>query len=138
MLETSSTPPLCEVCRSRPAKNFICQIIHGVQTNRSLCDECANADAILDSASFANIHQAKCYYCGDKAASGSMNQAWELPSRQQQMHYTCLRCMNLYNQFYLPALSNIRSGMSPEELCQHLELVLRETDDRVRQAIARA
>src|SRR5699024_3119224 len=101
-----------------------------------LCDECARADANLDSFNLANIHEAQCYYCGDKAASGSMNQAWELPSRQQPMHYTCVRCMGLYHQLYLPALKDLPSDLSYENLVQLMTALVQQVDDRLKQAIA--
>jgi protein-arginine kinase activator protein McsA len=129
----SAIPPLCDECGTRPANHFICEIIHGTTTNRSLCDECAKAAVMPGFPDFSAIHQAKCYYCGDKAASGSMNQAWEIPSRQQQTHYTCIRCMYLYHQFLLKALQDIPADLPPQDQYQqYRETMVRETADRVR------
>jgi hypothetical protein len=75
-------------------------------TNRSLCDDCVKADGL--SSVLGGIREAKCFYCGDKAMGGSMNQAWEFPSRQQFMHYTCMRCGDFYHRFFLEALTQVQ------------------------------
>lgn len=44
-------PVICERCKKRDAKNFVCQIIDGAQKNLSLCDECFRADQTLSERS---------------------------------------------------------------------------------------
>jgi hypothetical protein len=135
MAPSSSDTPLCDSCGLRRARNFITQIIHGEMTNSSLCDECAQAQQAPTGIDFSSIRDAKCYYCGDKAASGSLNQRWELPTRKQPMHYTCQRCMGLYHQFLLVALNAEPDGLPPEEQLRRMERVVSEVDSQVRAAL---
>lgn len=128
--------PLCSSCGLHPAHTFLTEIIHGVMTNRSLCDECASLRQVATDADGVSIHDAKCYYCGDKAAGGSMNQRWELQTRKQAMHYTCLRCMGLYQQLLLEALGSIPEHLSPEDQLRRIETMVGEVDSRVRSKIS--
>lgn len=124
--------PLCSSCGLHPAHTFVTEIIHGVMTNSSLCDGCASLRQVATDADGVSIHNAKCYYCGDKAAGGSMNQKWELPARKQTMHYTCFRCMGLYHQFLVEALDSIPGHLSPEDQLRRMETMVGEVDSRVK------
>lgn len=128
--------PLCSSCGLHSAHTFLTEIINGVMTSSSLCDECASLRQVGADADGISIHDAKCYYCGDKAASGSMNQVWELPARKMTMHYTCLRCMGLYHQFYLEALGSVPGHLTPEDQLQRMEAMVGEIDSRVRSIIS--
>lgn len=128
--------PLCSSCGLHPARTFLTEIIHGVMTNSSLCDECASLRQVATDADGVSIHDAKCYYCGDKAAGGSMNQKWELPARKQAMHYTCFRCMGLYHQLLLEALGSIPEHLSPEDQLRRMETLVGEVDSCVRSKIS--
>jgi len=134
----SSPPdyPLCSSCGLHPAHTFLTEIINGVMTNSSLCDECASLRRVATDDDGSSIHDAKCYYCGDKAAGGCMNQKWELPARKQTMHYTCFRCMGLYHQFLLEALGSIPEHFSPEDQLRRMETMVVEVDSRVRSKIS--
>ncbi len=105
-------------------------------TSSSLCDECAGLWRAANEDDGISIHDAKCYYCGDKAAGGSMNQKWELSARKQAMHYTCFRCMGLYRQFLLETLGSIPEHLSPEDQLRHMETMVEEADSRVRLKIS--
>ena len=128
--------PLCSSCGLHPAHTFLTEIINGVMTSSSLCDECASLRQVATDADGVSIHDAKCYYCGDKAAGGSMNQQWELPTRKQTMHYACFRCMGLYHQFLLEALGSIPEHLSPEDQLRRMETMVGEVDSRVRSKIS--
>ncbi len=128
--------PLCSSCGLQPAHTFLTQIIDGVTTNSSLCDECARAQQMALDEDGLSIHDAKCFYCGDKAASGSRNQSWELPVRKLTMHYTCLRCMGLYHQFLLESLRSIPAHLPPEDQLRLMQTMAAEVDSRVRSTIS--
>ena len=126
----------CSSCGPYSAHTFLTEIINGVMTNSSLCDECASLRQVGADEDGISIQDAKCYYCGDKAASGSMNQKWELPARKKTMHYTCLRCMGLYHQFLLESLRSIPEGLAPEDQLRLMEAGVGEIDARVRSTIS--
>lgn len=105
-------------------------------TNSSLCDECASLRQAGVDEEGISIQDAKCYYCGAKAAGGSMNQKWELPIRKKTMHYTCLRCMGLYHQFFLEALGSVPGHLTPEDQLLRMEAMVGEIDFRVRSKIS--
>lgn len=131
---TPDDPTPYDACGQQPARNFITQIIHGVQSNLILCDDCATTQDLTTDASGISIHDARCCYCGDKAAAGSLNHEWELPHRKQTMHYTCLRCTGLYSQFTLESLAPPQDLPLNEQL-QRLQSLTAETDARVKAAV---
>jgi hypothetical protein len=136
-MEPSPTDsPLCSSCGLHPAHTFLTQIMNGVMTNSSLCDECASLRQVATDADDISIHDAKCYYCGDRAAGGLMNLKWELPVRKQTMHNTCFRCMELCHQFMLKALGAIPEHLSPEDQLQRMETMVGEVDSQVRSKIS--
>jgi len=128
--------PLCSSCGLHPAHTFLTEIINGVMTNSSLCDECASLQRVATDEDGISIQDAKCYYCGDKAASGSMNQIWELSARKQAMHYTCFRCLRVYHQFLIEVLGSIPEHLSPEDQLRRMEKMVDEVDFRVRSKIS--
>jgi hypothetical protein len=141
MAASSSAPPpgspaLCEQCGTLPAHNHICQIVCGRKTLLNLCDICRRDYApTAAELGLPPLDGAHCFYCGDVALSVSLNQAWELPSRQQRYHYTCRRCAELYYKFLLEAAVSIPQGLSPAQKLQHIEQTIRETDRRVQNQV---
>lgn len=105
-------------------------------TRSSLCNDCARAQQLAVDENGVSIHEAKCFYCGQKVASGSRNQPWELPARKLTMHYTCLRCMGLYHQLLLESLGTIPDHLSPEVQLRHMETLVVEVDSLVRSTIS--
>ena len=132
---TPDDPTPCDACGQQPAGNFITQIIHGTMTESSLCDNCATTQDLTIDASGVSIHDARCCYCGDKAAAGSLNHEWELPHRKLTMHYTCLRCTGLYSQFMLESLATTPQDLPLNEQLQRLQALAAETDARVKAAV---
>jgi len=107
-------PVICERCKKRDAKNFVCQIIDGAQKNLSLCDECFRADQTLsdDVPTFDGTE--RCYYCQVPAKTARANDEAEQRVRGQRFHFTCVRCSQLYIQSILPAMAAIPADLSAE------------------------
>ena len=134
---TMAPPPLCSSCGLHPAHTFLTEIINGVMTNSSLCDPCASLRQVWVDETGTSIHDAKCFYCGDKAAGGSLNQPWESSTRKQAVHYACMRCMGLYNAFLGEAIGSLLvESLSPEEQLLHLQKMVEEIDSKVKLMIA--
>jgi protein-arginine kinase activator protein McsA len=108
-------PNICERCKERPAKNFICQIIDGEQGNLSLCEQCFRGDQALSSDAPIFDGTELCYYCEAPAKSGGLNDEAEQLARGQRFHFTCVRCSQLYVQFILPAMAGISAELSAED-----------------------
>jgi protein-arginine kinase activator protein McsA len=108
-------PDICERCKERPAKNFICQIIGAEQRNLSLCEECFRADQALSSDTPIFDGTERCYYCEAPAKSGHLNDEAEQRARGQRFQFTCVRCGQLYVQFILPAMAGISAELSAED-----------------------
>ena len=104
--------------------------------SRSLCDECVSVQQVTTDDDGVSMHEAKCFYCRDKAAGGTINQKWELATRKQMMHYYCFRCMGLYHQFFLEALGSVPDGLSLEDQFRRMETMVGEIDSRVRSTIS--
>ena len=108
-------PDICERCKERSAKNFICQIIGGEQRNLSLCDECFRADQALSSDAPIFDGTERCYYCEAPAKSGGLNDEGEQRARGQRFHFTCVRCSQLYVEFILPAMAAIPADLRADD-----------------------
>jgi hypothetical protein len=136
---TSSSSPgseqLCQLCGTRPARNHLCQIINGQQTTLDLCEVCIRTHTAQSGFDLPTLDGALCFYCGGVATSASMNQTWEVSSRQQRYHYTCFRCSELFHEFITEALSSIPDGLPPEQQLQRIEQITRDTDQRVRDRV---
>ena len=122
---------ICERCKKRPAKNFICQIIGDEQRNLSLCEECYRADQALSSDAPVFDGTERCYYCGAPAKSGAKNDDAEHRARGQRFHFTCVRCAQLYAQFLMVALADIPSEASSETENEVAARWIRQIDTQV-------
>jgi hypothetical protein len=124
----------CQTCGSRPARNFVCQIIHGRQTNLVLCDACLRSQSV--AVGFPTLDGTQtCFYCGGIAAGAGMNLSWEFAVRQQQFHYTCPRCAELEHEFTVEALSPLLDQAPPEQQERMMQGIIRAVDERVRRTI---
>jgi protein-arginine kinase activator protein McsA len=119
---------ICERCKERPAKNFICQIIGDEKNNLSLCEECFRADHSLSSDTPIFDGSERCYYCKAPAKSGRINDEEEQRVRGERFHFTCGRCSQLYAQFVLQAMTAIPAGLSAEEQIKAYIDVISESD----------
>jgi len=81
---------------------------------------------------FPDIRDAKCYYCGVQASSGSMNQEWEQKARGERFHFACLKCLEIYGQLFQQRLEGISSTCPAQEQMQLMSLAVQETDMKVR------
>ena len=132
-----SSEQLCQLCGTRPARNHLCQIINGQQTVLELCEVCIRTHTAQSGFELPTLDGAQCFYCGDSAMSASMNQSWEISSRQLRYHYTCSRCSELYHKFITDALASIPDGLTPTQQLRHIEQITRDTDQRVRDRVRR-
>jgi protein-arginine kinase activator protein McsA len=124
----------CQACGSRPARNFICQIVNGQQTNLVLCDSCLRSQGVV--AGFPNLDGTQaCFHCGEVAAGASVNDAREFAVRQQRFHYSCARCAELEYTFTMEALSPLLDQVPSEQQEQVMRDMIRRVAQRVRRAI---
>ncbi|MEP6669079.1 MAG: hypothetical protein ABJF10_08005 [Chthoniobacter sp.] len=125
----------CQACGTKPANNFLCQIINGEQTNLELCDECLREHSAGTGLELPSLDGTRCFYCGGAANGGGPNAPHEMASRRQRFHYTCLRCGELSAQWMVEAIGNLPEGLSLEMQSGHFEKIVREVDERVRYKI---
>jgi hypothetical protein len=135
---SSTSPPdtdqPCQICGSSPARNYICQIIHRQETNLVLCGACLRNQSL--AVGFPTLDGTQvCFYCGDIAASASLNDSREFAIRQQWFHYTCHRCRELEIKFTIEALSPLLGQPPQEQEEQMLEDIIQAVGERVRRAI---
>src|SRR5436190_20229567 len=130
-----SSGQLCQSCGAKPARNHLCQIIHGQKTVLDLCGVCLRSHTAQTGFELPSLDGAQCFYCGGVATSAGMNLAWEIASRQERFHYTCFRCAQLSRQFTTEALLSLPEGLPPEEQLNRIEQIIRDVDARVRAAV---
>ncbi len=123
------------MCGTRPANNHLCQIINGQQTTLDLCEVCIRTHATQSGFDLPTLDGARCFYCGGEAMGGGMNQSWEVSSRQQRYHFTCLRCAELLHEFTTETLSSLPHDLPADQQLQRLEQITREIDQRVRDRV---
>ena len=131
----SGSEQLCQSCGTQPARNHLCQIVHGQQTTLQLCDVCLRNHVAQTGFELRSLDGAQCFYCGGVATSGGNNKAWEIASRKRPFHYTCFRCAQLSHQFMTEALSSIPEGLPREDQFERIEQIVRDVDAKVRAAV---
>jgi hypothetical protein len=138
MVDLSSRPlkRLCESCGSRAARNHLCQIIDGQQTSFDLCDVCIRGHSAQRGFEFPVLDGTqRCYYCDGPATSAGTNLPWERAIRQERFYYSCFRCAHLQHQFTKAALSTPPENLSQDVQLQHIEKIIRDVDQRVRDRV---
>ena len=127
---------ICDLCRSKPAKNHLCEIIDGEQTSLDLCDDCLRARGapydvqlpVLDGTQ-------RCYYCDKPAEGGGRNLPWEESVRGQPFHFVCRRCAKLYHDFLTASLASIPDDTSASKGVDAIKSLVAECDKKVREAV---
>jgi protein-arginine kinase activator protein McsA len=104
---------ICERCKKKPAKNFVCQITDGQKKTFALCDDCFRADSAASGQPMFDGTE-RCYYCDAPAKTGRANDDCEQLARGERFHFTCLRCSQLYVGFIVPALVGIPGDLSAD------------------------
>jgi protein-arginine kinase activator protein McsA len=134
-MSSESSPGMeqpCQIC-GNPARGYVCQIIHGQETNLVLCDVCLRKQS--HAVGFPMLDGTQiCFYCGGIAASASLNDSREFAIRHQRFHYSCPRCTELQSQFTLEALSPFLD-QPPQEQQEQMEDIIRAVAERVRRTI---
>jgi hypothetical protein len=77
---------ICERCKKKPAKNFICQIMGSEQRTLDLCDDCLRAHDAANPGKIPLDGTQTCYYCGSPAQAASRNDEWEQRVRGRPFH----------------------------------------------------
>jgi len=136
IVSTSQPKGLCQSCKSKPARHFICEIVNQRETKLELCDDCMRTYQEKMPVQFPKLDGTEhCYYCGEPATSGHMNQREQLRVRQQKFHLTCHRCFGLENKFFKEALNAIPRELPPAEQVSLIEQAIRDVDQKVRDAV---
>ena len=124
---------ICDICKSKPAKNHLCEIIDDRMATLDLCDDCFRARGAATGDQFPILDGTqRCYYCGGQARSGGTNDESEQYVRHQRWHFTCVRCGQLYLDFILPALAGIPEGLSQADQRNAIITAISRSDDLVR------
>ena len=122
----------CTRCLQVQATHHICQIIDGKEEIHELCDRCAEEWGAKTAGPILDLRNAKCFYCGAGATSGSMNEAWEREMRGEDYHYTCGVCLEGYGKLLIKRLKALSTESSAEEQVQEIMKVTRQVDEEMR------
>ena len=126
---------ICDTCRSKPAKNHVCEIRHGQQTARDLCDDCFRAYQTSTGREFPVLDGQRCYYCGAPAQSATPNMEWERRARGERFHFTCFRCSFISHEVVSAALADIPQDLSRDAQLEALVDLTSQTDELVRERV---
>ena len=126
---------ICDACRSKPAKNHVCEIRDGQQTTHDLCDDCFRAYQSRRSAEFPVLDGQRCYYCGALAQAAGPNMEWERRARGERFHFTCFRCGLVYSEVISAALADVPEGLSRDAQIAALADLTSDADRLVRERV---
>ena len=104
---------VCERCKKKFAKNFVCQVTDGQKKTFALCDDCFRTDSAASGQPMFDGTE-RCYYCDAPAKTARANDEGEQLARGERFHFTCVRCSQLYVGFIVPALAGIQGALSAE------------------------
>ena len=122
----------CCRCHQAQATHHICQIIDGKKEIHNLCDRCAEGWHTGASRAIPDLQNAKCFYCGATAVSGSLNQPWEIQVRGEEYHFACLTCLEAYSRRIIKRLKEISAHHSSQSQIEHMARLVQEIDSEVR------
>ena len=122
---------ICCQCGLVSATHHICQVNFGEKKSLQLCDACESKRITLTGFPRMELRGARCFYCGDLASSGSINQSWE-SSRGHIFHYTCSQCFQNYHDLLLPELAKLEGDTGPEQQLEQMTQLAIKIDYEVR------
>lgn len=128
----------CSRCLQAQATHSICQIIDGKKEIHNLCDRCAEKWKAGTGIGIPDLRNAKCFYCGAGAVSGSLNQPWERQVRGEEYHYACPTCLENYSRRFIERLKGLSMEDSVPGQIQQMARMVREVDSEVRAIATRS
>jgi protein-arginine kinase activator protein McsA len=128
----------CTRCLQAQATHHICQIIDGNKEIQNLCDPCAEKWYARTNTGIPDLRNAKCFYCGAGAISGSLNQPWERQVRGQEFHFACSTCLENYSRRFIERLKGLSTDDSVVGQIQQMARMVQEVDSEVRAIATRS
>lgn len=122
---------ICFGCGEIGAMNYLWEIVNGQKDVFLFCQNCFDARMRETKVSVPNLREACCYYCGDNATVGTINQKWEVEIRGCEYHFACLKCSKNFCNLIKNAFSEVEKKTSSEQLKITIKIV-KDVDSQVR------